>query len=297
MSATSRQPLSMVSACPRSGHLGDLGHALVALLLLVGGVGDRPRDRVVLLAGDDQQRPAVGVLAVDLRLGPRVEVGGGGLEERRPGGGHGVGVVELLGLVLADRVGEAEAELLVGQRDGAVAVGGVGEDRRRRLQRGDRQRQDAAEGRGIDGHRGGRQAAAGEDLGQQPAEGVPDDRRLALQPADHRGEVVGDLSDGLVGEDLGVGVGLLDRVGVVGPAGRERRVAGLLEDRRPAVPAAGQQPEAVDEDDGLQPGLVGTIDLLGLVLGDDRRGGVGGRGAHARTLPSDDSRAGSALRR
>src|SRR4051812_31641033 len=36
--------------------LDDLGHALVVLLLLVRGVRDRPRDRVVLLAGDDQER-------------------------------------------------------------------------------------------------------------------------------------------------------------------------------------------------------------------------------------------------
>ena len=50
-----------------------------------------------------------------------------------PGAGHGVGVVELLGLVLADRVGEGVAELLVGQRHGPAAVGRVAEHRRRRL--------------------------------------------------------------------------------------------------------------------------------------------------------------------
>jgi len=55
------------------GNLSDLGDALVARLLLVRGVRDRPRDGVVLLAGDDQERSAVGVLAVDLRLGPRVQ--------------------------------------------------------------------------------------------------------------------------------------------------------------------------------------------------------------------------------
>ena len=36
-------------------------------------------------------------------------------------------------------------------------------------------------------------------------------------------EVVGDLADGLAGEDLGVRVGLRDGLGVVGPARRERR--------------------------------------------------------------------------
>ena len=57
--------------------------------------------------------------------------------------------------------------------------------------------------------------------------------------------------------------------GIVGPAGRDGRVAGLLEDPGPAVPAAGQQPQAVDEDDGLQAALVGARDLLALAGGDD----------------------------
>src|SRR5258705_8898297 len=35
-----------------AGHLGDLGHGLVALLPLVRGVRDRPRDGVVVFAGD-----------------------------------------------------------------------------------------------------------------------------------------------------------------------------------------------------------------------------------------------------
>ena len=73
---------------------------------------------------------------------------------------------------------------------------------------------------------------------------------LLVELADDLVEVVGDLADGLVGEHLGVGVGLLDGLGVVRPARRERGVAGLLEERRPAIPAARQQPEAVDEDDG-----------------------------------------------
>jgi len=147
-------------------------------------------------------------------------------------------------------------------------------------ERGDRQRQDAAEGRWVDGHRGRRQAAPSDDLREQAAERVPDHGGLLVQRTDHVGEVVGHLPDGLVGEDLGVGVGLLDGLGIVGPAGRQRRVAGLLEDRRPAVPAAGEKPEPVDEDDGLKAGLVGTVDLLCLVLGDDRRRGVGRRAGH-----------------
>src|SRR6266540_58006 len=78
--------------------LDDLGHGLVVLLLLVGRVRDR------------------------------------GLEQREAGGGYRIGLVELPGLVLADRVGEAIAELLVGERDRAVAVGRVAQHREGRLQ-------------------------------------------------------------------------------------------------------------------------------------------------------------------
>jgi hypothetical protein len=56
-------------------ELGDLGDALVVPLLLEGRVGARRRDRVVVLAVDDEQRPPVGIGGVDLGLGPGVEVG------------------------------------------------------------------------------------------------------------------------------------------------------------------------------------------------------------------------------
>jgi len=39
---------------PAIGHLADLGHAGIFLLLLVGGIGDRHRGGVVFLARDDQ---------------------------------------------------------------------------------------------------------------------------------------------------------------------------------------------------------------------------------------------------
>jgi len=43
-------------------HLDDLGDGLVALLLLVGGVRDRPANGVVLLAGDDERGARSGFL-------------------------------------------------------------------------------------------------------------------------------------------------------------------------------------------------------------------------------------------
>src|ERR1043166_3820128 len=76
--------------------LDDLGLALVLPLLLVGGVGDRPRHGVVLLARDDEQRPALGILRVDLGLGPRIEVGERRLEEWFAGRGYGKLVVKLV---------------------------------------------------------------------------------------------------------------------------------------------------------------------------------------------------------
>jgi len=55
-----------------------------------------------------------------------------------------------------------------GHRSGEV--GGVVQDRRRGLERGDRQRQHAAKRGGIDGHRCGGDPTAREDLGEQSAE-------------------------------------------------------------------------------------------------------------------------------
>ncbi len=61
------------------------------------------------------------------------------------------------------------AELLVRQRDGPVVVGRVAEDHARGPQRGQWQRQHAAEGRGIDGDGCSGEASSGGDLGDQAA--------------------------------------------------------------------------------------------------------------------------------
>src|SRR5260370_17478486 len=89
------------------GDLLDVSGGAIALLLFVGGAGDRVRGEVVLLAGDDQHGAAVRVLGAGLRLRERVDVGGRGLEERDPGAGDGIGLIQPPGLVLADRVGES----------------------------------------------------------------------------------------------------------------------------------------------------------------------------------------------
>jgi hypothetical protein len=69
---------------------------------------------------------------------------------------------------------------------------------------------------------------------------VADDDRFDGQLLDDLVEVIRDLADGLAGEDFGVGVGLLGGVRVVGPPRDHRGIAGIGEDARPAVPAAGQ---------------------------------------------------------
>src|SRR5215217_2291464 len=89
-----------------------------------------------------------------------------------------------------------------------------------------------------------------------------------VELADHLGGVVGNLLQGLPCEDLRVGAGFLDRFRVVRPRGRYTRVAVLLEQTDPVVPAARQQPEPVDEDDRRLPARVGLIDLALLALGD-----------------------------
>src|SRR5215472_7964846 len=93
------------------------------------------------------------------------------------------------------------------------------------------------------------------------------DGRLDRQPSNGGEEVIGDLPDLLVGEDLRICVRLVDGLGVAGPAGREGGIAALLEELPPAVPTAGEEPEAVHEHDRLPPRGVRAIDVLLLVGG------------------------------
>src|SRR5260370_28622403 len=69
---------------PAVRKLHDFRHARVAFLLLVGSFSNRQRDGVVLYAFDDQKRAALGILGVDLGLGPGVEVLAGSLENTLP---------------------------------------------------------------------------------------------------------------------------------------------------------------------------------------------------------------------
>jgi hypothetical protein len=73
--------------------------------------------------------------------------------------------------------------------------------------------------------------------------------------------VIRHIPDPLVGEDLGVRLGLLDGLRVVGPAGGERGIPGVGEDRGPVVPAARKQPKSVNEDHGRLARCIRLVDL------------------------------------
>src|SRR5438067_10721546 len=91
---------------------------------------------------------------------------------------------------------------------------------------------------------------------------MADDGGLRLELADGVNVVIRDLFDALVGKDLRVVLCLLNGVRVIWPARREGRVALLFEQRAPAVPTAGEEPEAVYEHDRLHSRGVGAVDLL-----------------------------------
>src|SRR5687768_11748373 len=109
---------------------------------------------------------------------------------------------------------------------------------------------------------------------------------LLVEPADHLRGVVGNLLQGLLREDIGVSAGFLDRFGVVRPRWRHTRVAVVLEQTDPAVPAAWQQPEPMDEDDRRLAVRVGFIDLALLALCDPGQGAAPslGGGHHRRRV-------------
>src|SRR6266581_7360964 len=99
---------------------------------------------------------------------------------------------------------------------------------------------------------------------------MTDYRGLARESADHGLRVAGDLADSLARKRLRPGLRVGDGLRVVGPARLHRRVACLLEQISPAVPAAREQPEPMDEHDRLLAGLVGAGYLRRLA---SRRGG------------------------
>src|SRR5262245_28374571 len=134
------------------GELHDVGDGLRVPVLLESGPGDRLRYGVVPAAHDQQQWPTQLVGGVDLGRRLWVEVGGGSFEEGLAGRWDGPSFVQLVGLLLGDRVAEPVPELHGGQRDGPVPVGRVLEDRKGDPQRGQRQREYPLDLGGVNRH-------------------------------------------------------------------------------------------------------------------------------------------------
>jgi len=176
-------------------------------------------------------------------------------------------LVELLRFLFIQRVGPAELELVVGQRDRASPRAWVDQERPDALEHRERQWQHAAEDPGVDRDRGRREASAREHQRHQAPGRVPHERRLPVEGLDHLGRVIGDLPQGHLGEDIRVGPRLLDGLRIARPVRRQRRVAGLLEEVHPVRPAAGQHPEAVDEDNRSIARGIGSLDLSVLPVG------------------------------
>jgi hypothetical protein len=250
------------------GDRFDLGDRRVVSLSLERRLCDRHRHRVVLLSLDDQERAAIRVLRIELRLGARVQIGKCHLHQGHARRRHMVGLVEPLRLLVVQGVRPAVLELVEGEGDGTAAVQGVSKHGARDPQRRERQRQNAAERSGIDGHRHRGQTAVGDDLRQQSAGRVAHDRGLLIELPDHLRGVIGHLAERLPGEHVGVRPGLLDRLGIVGPARGHRGIARVLEQVGEAIPAAREQPQPVDEHHRRPPACVCLLDLPGFPLSD-----------------------------
>ena len=184
---------------------------------------------MILAAGGDEERAAGLVVGRDLRGRVRREVRERRLEERPARRRDRPFLEERLGLLGGELVAEAVAELVVGERDGALLVRGLAEGDRGDLQRRGRQVQHALDRRRVDRDRGGGEVLAEEPLDDQAAEGVADRDRLRLERADELGVVVDHRVDPVAGDAVGLVPRLLDRVAVAGPAGSRGLVAGLAE--------------------------------------------------------------------
>ena len=99
----------------------------------------------------------------------------------------------------------------------------------------------------------------------------PIDGRLLVELADDLVEVVGDLADRLVREHLGVRVGLVDRLGIVGPARRERVRSPAPRTPSPSDPSCSAAATArARTRPAWRPDSFARSTCCGLVIGDRR---------------------------
>jgi hypothetical protein len=217
------------------GDFAELRDSGIVFLQLVSRRDDRQRDGMVFLARDEQEGSTRGVPGVELVFRPRIEVSGSSLEDWRAGTGDRKHVVEGVGFVFLQRISKAVPELLEGQGDGPMVVGGIAQHGRAGLELGERQRQHAAKPDRIDGDRHGGEAFGGQLLRDEAAEGMADDGGLPLELLDGLGIVLRCLLNPLAGKDLRVVIRLCDGLRVIGPARCESRIALLFKERTPGV--------------------------------------------------------------
>jgi hypothetical protein len=80
---------------------------------------------------------------------------------------------------------------------------------------------------------------------------VPDDGRPGVEFLDDGLLVGGDVTDAFPGEHAGILAGLLDGGRIIWPGRCDCHVSSVLEELGPVSPAAVQQPQPVNEHDGL----------------------------------------------
>ena len=132
---------------------------------------------------------------------PGIDVCKCGLKQRHSRTWNCIALVEILGLVFTDRVGEGKTKLTESERHCPTAIQRIRNYGRRRFQRRERQRKDAPEWSGINRHRSSREPSSCDDLSEKPSKRVPNDHRLLVKFCDHFSHMVRDLSDGFVGKD------------------------------------------------------------------------------------------------
>src|SRR3984893_17343574 len=217
------------------------------MVKLAGRCRDGRRDGVVVAPGREQQRPASLVGGIHLRWRPRGEVRQGGFEQWPARRGHCPAVVQLGWFLLGKHVPEAVPELFRGERYRQLTVGRLAQRDRGDLQRGNREPKHAPDWRSVDRHCGSGEVLAEQPLRDKAAEGVADDDRRRLKPADDPGVVADHIVDALARHLAGVAAARLHRVRVTWPARCCRRVPRLLEQFQPRAPRAGMQPKTMNE--------------------------------------------------
>src|SRR3954471_24623146 len=232
---------------PPLAHHGEVGASLElevfrrrgrVLVLLVLRLRHGRRHRVVFLRADDEQRGALRVLEVHIRGGVQCEVRESGLVEDPAGLGDRVALVRSGRLLGAEGVHKTVGELLERQRDDSVPRRGMRERRGGRLQRRERQDEDALGRRRAERDAHTSDATVEEQLDDQAPEGVADQDGRLVELADQRLIVVHDLGQPETRELVDVVSEILHVADLAGPLGSGDREAALSEVVGEGLPAA-----------------------------------------------------------